>query len=241
MNRFVAVFLAASGLIAFVFFYVPQIDLWMAGLFYIPGKGFVLQGSRTAEWVRRIMTWSTELFVITSLALLAANVIRRYLLKKSTPLLASSRSIVYVLLALGLGPGLLVNGIIKSHSGRARPYQVVAFGGHKQFTQAFALSDQCAQNCSFVSGESAVGFFGLTFLFVAQRRRKTIAAASIVLGLLLGFIRMGQGAHFVSDVIFSGVFTFLVSYLLYLWIFARDRSGTSAGIIGGGCESSARS
>ena len=33
MNRSVVVFLAASGLLAVLFFYVPQIDLWMAGLF----------------------------------------------------------------------------------------------------------------------------------------------------------------------------------------------------------------
>jgi lipid A 4'-phosphatase len=184
------------------------------------------------------MAWSTQLFVMAGLALLVANVVRRRLLKKATPLLATSRSVVYVLLALALGPGLLVNGILKSHSGRARPHQVMAFGGNKQFTQAFALSNQCAANCSFVSGESAVGFFGLTFVFVAQRRRKAIAVASILLGLLLGFVRMGQGAHFFSDVIFSGVFTFLVSYLLYVWVFADDKN-KSTDIIGGDCQSSA--
>ena len=239
MNRFVVAFLAASGVLALLFFYVPQIDLWMAGLFYTPGEGFVLQGSRAVDWLRRLMAWSTQLFVIAGLALLVANVVRQRLLKKATPLLASSRSVVYVLLALGLGPGLLVNGILKSHSGRARPNQVMPFGGNKQFTQAFALSDQCAANCSFVSGESAVGFFGLTFVFVAQRRRTAIAVASILLGLLLGFIRMGQGAHFFSDVIFSGVFTFLVSYLLYVWIFDDDKNEHSTDIIGGGRQSSA--
>jgi lipid A 4'-phosphatase len=218
MNRSIVVFLAASGLAGLLFFYLPQIDIWMAGLFYTPGEGFVLDGSHAVEWLRRVMAWSTTLLVMVALAILVTNIVRRYLLKKETPFFASTRSVIYVLLALGLGPGLLVNAVLKKYSGRARPHQVVAFGGNKQFTQAFAPSDQCTVNCSFVSGESAMGFFGLTFVFVARRRRKAIATASILLGLLLGFVRMGQGAHFFSDVIFSGVFTFLVSYLLYLLI-----------------------
>jgi len=240
MNRFIVIFLAASGLLALLFFYFPQLDVWIAGLFYSPGKGFVLSESRPVRLLRRFMAWTPGLFVMLCSALLATNMIRRYLLNNDKPFLASTRCILYVLLALALGPGLVVNEI-KNHWGRARPYQIEAFGGNRQFTRAFALSDQCKTNCSFVSGDSAVGFFGLTFALVARRRRKAIAAASIFLGLLLGFVRMGQGAHFFSDVIFSGVFTFLVSYLLYLWIFARDRSRASAAIVGGGCESSAQS
>jgi membrane-associated phospholipid phosphatase len=41
------------------------------------------------------------------------------------------------------------------------------------------------------------------------------------LGLMTGFTRMGVGAHFLSDVLFAGVLTFLVSYLLGLVFFVR--------------------
>jgi lipid A 4'-phosphatase len=108
----------------------------------------------------------------------------------------------------------VINGIFKETWGRARPREVVEFGGNKKFTKAFVLSDQCKTNCSFVSGEASIGFYGLTLIFVARRKRKIIAFASLLAGSLIGLLRMSLGAHFLSDVIFSGVFTFLVSYLL---------------------------
>jgi lipid A 4'-phosphatase len=216
MKRVVVVFFALSVPLGFLFFYLPQIDLRAAGLLYHPSRGFVLAGSPTVELLRRVLMWSVALFVTVCLALLVINVVRLFLLKRDARFRLSNWSLIYVLLALGLGPGLVINGLFKAHWGRARPYQVAAFGGDKRFTPAFVMSDQCEKNCSFVSGEAAIGFFGLTFMFVAQRRRRMIAMASIVLGSLVGIARMSVGAHFLSDVIFSGVFTFLVSYLLSL-------------------------
>ena len=66
----------------------------------------------------------------------------------------------FLLACLLLGPGLLVNTIIKDNSvGRARPVQVQEFAGEKTFTPAFAYSGQCQRNCSFVSGHAAMGFY----------------------------------------------------------------------------------
>lgn len=223
MNRLIILFLVVSVFLGLGFFSIPQIDLYVSGFLYSPGSGFVLEGSPAVEQLGRVLAWSVALLVAVCLVLLVINITRAHFLKKNIPFLASNRSVIFVLLALGLGPGLVVNGIFKSHWGRARPREVTAFGGDKQFTPAFALSDQCDKNCSFVSGEAAVGFFGITFMFVAQRRRKYIASASIFLGSLVGFARMGVGAHFLSDVVFSGVFTFLVSLVLYLLLLRPTR------------------
>lgn len=62
----------------------------------------------------------------------------------------------------------------------------------------------------------------LTFMFVARRRRKTILAASLLGGSSIGFVRMSVGAHFLSDILFSGVFTFVVSFLVYLCMFHEE-------------------
>src|SRR5262245_4094209 len=43
------------------------------------------------------------------------------------------RACALVLLALALGPGLLVNGILKPLWGRPRPYQVESFGGARPY------------------------------------------------------------------------------------------------------------
>ncbi len=218
MNRVHLLCLSGCTALGFLFFFVPAIDLRVAKLFYTPANRFVLNGEPGVELVQLLLAWITGVFVTICLAVLAINNMPRlHLLRTQVPFRVPNWSIIYLLLTLALGPGLLVNGILKQHWGRARPREVVAFGGDKQFTNAFVFSDQCKSNCSFVSGEASLGFFGLAFMFVVPgRRRKTIATASLLTGLLIGLVRMGVGAHFLSDVIFAGVFTYLVSYLLYL-------------------------
>jgi lipid A 4'-phosphatase len=218
MNRLGAVFLAGCTALGLLFFFVPEIDLRVAALFYTPANGFVLNSEPGVELVQPFLAWITGVFVMICFALFTINnVPRLHLLRTQVPFRVPNWSVIYLLLTLALGPGLLVNGILKQHWGRARPREVVAFGGDKQFTNAFVFSDQCKSNCSFVSGEASLGFFGLAFMFVAPlRRRKVIATISLMTGLLIGLVRMGVGAHFLSDVIFAGVFTYLVSYLLYL-------------------------
>jgi lipid A 4'-phosphatase len=218
MNRFILVVLSGYTLLGLLFFFVPEIDLRVAALFYTPAKGFLLDGDPAAKLVQPMLAWIIGSIVTICLALLAINNMARLNpLKTKIPFRVSNWSVIYLLSALALGPGLVVNGILKEHWGRARPREIVAFGGNKQFTKAFVLSDQCETNCSFVSGEASLGFYGLTFMFIARRRkRKTIASASLLIGSLIGLLRMSLGAHFLSDVIFAGLFTFLVSYLLYL-------------------------
>lgn len=45
------------------------------------------------------------------------------------------RHSLFLLLLLALGPGLLVNVILKNHLGRPRPQELIEFGGKQQFTQ----------------------------------------------------------------------------------------------------------
>ena len=55
----------------------------------------------------------------------------------------------YVVGSIVLGPGIIVNGIFKSLWGRARPSQIVEFGGDKIYTPPLVITDQCDWNCSF--------------------------------------------------------------------------------------------
>ena len=225
MDRRFLGFLSVCALLALLFFYVPDLDIAVASLFFSPNGSFRLDDDYAAGLLQLILPWITGSFATLCLGQLAINYIfRRHPLKPKMRFQASNRSVIFLLLALGLGPGLVVNGIFKDHWGRARPRDVVEFGGNKRFTAAFVLSDQCESNCSFVSGEAAIGFYGLAFMFVARRRRKAIVLASLLFGSLIGFVRMSRGAHFLSDVIFSGVFTFLVSYLLYLLLLRPTQS-----------------
>lgn len=214
MVKYFLLFLVLSSILGMLFFFVPVIDLWTAGKFYHQHRGFVISNP-SSGYALPFLPWVAKMFVTTSLLVLAVNAIRRYFLGKHLPVVASNRVVLFLLFTLGIGPGLFVNVVLKDHWGRARPFRVTEFGGDRRFTAAFVVSDQCKTNCSFVSGDASLGYFGLAFFFIARRRRTFIAGAAILAGTLLGLVRMAQGAHFLSDVIFSGVFTFLAAWLLY--------------------------
>src|SRR5438105_14747348 len=88
--------------------------------------------------------------------------------------------LVFLVAATALGPGLIANTVLKDHWGRARPNQVVEFGGARVFTPAPLLADQCARNCAFVSGHAALGFSLVSFALLMPfgwRRKAAIAGA----------------------------------------------------------------
>ncbi len=195
----------------------PRIDIAFAGLFYDPFDGFYLRENPFVRLVFNGVSWITRTVVVSLvLFLLAAWTIRR----RHRFFSRQRRAALYLLLVMIIGPGLLVNTVFKDQWGRARPSQIEEFGGTKQFTRAAIPADQCEKNCSFVSGHASVGFFFLSFSFVWPRRRVLWFAAGAGLGLGIGLVRMMQGGHFISDVIFCGIVVYLSARGLYALMFA---------------------
>jgi lipid A 4'-phosphatase len=128
---------------------------------------------------------------------------------------------------LAIGPGLVANVILKDNWGRARPRQVVEFGGTKQFTPPLVPARECARNCSFVSGEASSAYapFFAAALLLPQFRLALIAGGTLS-GLAAGLIRMSQGGHFLSDVLFAGIFMALTASALHILFIGlwRERS-----------------
>jgi membrane-associated phospholipid phosphatase len=109
---------------------------------------------------------------------------------------------------------LVANLIFKENWGRARPLAVSEFGGKATFTPVLTPTDQCASNCSFVSGDGSAGFWFLAFGLLAPAAARIWAIPlSLCMGLLFGGNRIIQGAHFLSDVLFSG---FIVGGIVWL-------------------------
>jgi len=121
-----------------------------------------------------------------------------------------------LLVVLAIGPGLVVNGILKEHWGRARPRDVTEFGGDRRFTPAFVISDQCERNCSFTAGHPSAGFAlaALGYAYASRRKRWQVIAAATGFGLIVGLARVAAGGHFLSDVLFSGVIVIGLTLLL---------------------------
>ena len=200
---------AVFGLVAAVLFVaVPQIDLAAAHALYLDDNRFVLSGTTiSAVWSKMTRILAKVIIVSLALGLILTLVRRRAVLGLDW------RRFVFLLLCFGVGTGIVANAIFKENWGRARPSQIVEFGGEKKFTPAFVISDQCPHNCSFVSGDSAFAFGTLGFALLAGRRRRYVLAA-LGFGVVVGAGRMLTGGHFLSDVVFSGVFTVLIVLIL---------------------------
>jgi lipid A 4'-phosphatase len=135
---------------------------------------------------------------------------------------------LYLVVCILVGPLTVANLGFKDHWGRARPQSVVEFGGDKSFSPPLIESQQCQKNCSFVSGEASsiyVVCFAAAFLFPSLAGLWILSG--IVLGSAAGFVRMAEGGHFLSDVIFAGVLMALTAAIVQI-LFSVLRSGRSS-------------
>ncbi len=123
--------------------------------------------------------------------------------------------LAFIVVAGTLGPGALVNMGFKDNWQRARPYQVQPFGGTQQFTRATVMTDQCDNNCSFVSGHVACGIFLASLMLVDRRRRVLWGVLGVGSGIVIGFARMADVAHWLSDVLWAAPITLACSWLVW--------------------------
>ena len=131
----------------------------------------------------------------------------------------SIRNIIFIALTFSLGPGLIVNGLLKEFIGRARPKNIIEFGGDKIFSPAYFPSNQCAHNCSFVSGDVAFAFATIAFsLLLSGMQRKIGIIISMIFGTGIAFYRLGTGAHFLSDTILAGLLSVITALFCYIII-----------------------
>lgn len=131
------------------------------------------------------------------------------------------RQAVFIILAVALGPGLIVNTLLKDHLGRARPNELVEYGGQYAFTQPWQPGP-AAPNSSFPSGHAAIAFALLLPWFIWRDSRRSVAAAflssGLLFGSLVGLARLLQGGHYLTDVLWSGGIVYLCGGVLALWL-----------------------
>ena len=217
--RAIAIYAGLFALALAFFLLVPQIDLVTSSWFYVPGRGFIWRDWPPVIFLYRVVPW------VTWGALAIAAVAAIWLFLADQPLWRFDRkALVFLVASIALGPGLLANMLLKDHWGRARPAQIEAFGGAREFTAAPLPAAECETNCSFVSGHAALGFSLVAFAFLLPRgrSRRAATAAAVGLGVVIGLARMVQGAHFLSDVVFAGLLVYGTAALLYWWIVERD-------------------
>lgn len=179
----------------FLFLLYPDIDLIVTRQFYDEEAGFIFHDT---PWVLFSYHLFAKLHFYVFFGLLWLLFASWFWRKSSEKDLR--RKLLFLLLVLILGPGLIVSAL-KDHSGRARPSQVVEFGGEKSFTGALIPANQCERNCSFVSGHAAMGFWFIALAWVFRDRRWFWFG--IAIGAFVGLGRILQGSHYLGDVIYS--------------------------------------
>lgn len=207
--------LAVTAAIHVVFAVWPSVDIAVSRYFLLADGTFWLSSSAFAEEVRMPIWVASVALAFLSALMLCASLLRGSLARTSWRLWA------FVVTTYLLGPGLLVNVILKQNWGRARPATIVDFGGDKLFTPPFEIAGQCVRNCSFVSGEAAsaaVMVIVLAICFGSSIAKKWRPAAYVGLGtlfILASGLRVATGRHFLSDVIFAGLFMLIIARLAY--------------------------
>lgn len=205
-----ALLVGAAALLLFLV--LPSLDTTITHVFY-GGRGRFI-GNRSLVFVA-----SRDLFNVVLYLTCTVTVIGLFVAGRSAgPCLGLAfNKWLFLALCLIIGPLVVTNIGLKDHWGRARPRDVVEFGGAKAFTPVFPPANQCDHNCSFVSGEASsiyVIFFAAAFLL--RRHARRMIALGIILGSLAGLTRIAQGGHFLSDVVFAGVFMALTVACLQL-------------------------
>lgn len=131
------------------------------------------------------------------------------------------RKALYILLVIAIGPGLVVNLIVKDHWGRPRPVHVTEFGGEHSYVPPLKFGH--TPDKSFVCGHCSVGYTFFVLYFLSQNHKLIYFVLTLVVAWTMGFTRMTSGGHFLSDILWSGYLVFLVAYVLYYSWFVKPK------------------
>lgn len=225
MNRTgLIVALAIAAVAGALFGIFPGLDLAVAGYFH----GFV-DGANNTFALRLyppvMLARDAGLWVGTILVAPAVIAVVVKLILPRRKMLIPGRAALFLIATMALGPGLLVNVVLKDHWGRSRPIDVTQLGGAETFVPWWDPRGDCPANCAFVSGDVAGSFWTLAPAALTPPPWRAAAyGAALALGTAMAVFRVMAGAHFPSDVIFAGVFSFLVIWLCYALIYRWPRT-----------------
>ena len=217
MNRAgLAVTLTLAVLVGSIFGFYAQLDLDLAGLFFNSDTHmFNINGQPWASYSRDASRWLVALLSAPAFIAIGSK-----LLLPRRRMLIGGQKAAFLVLTLALGPGIIANVVFKDHWGRFRPISVTEFGGADRFTPWWDPRGECSGNCSFVAGEPAGMFWTLAPAALAPPQWRLLAySAALAFGATNGLLRMAAGGHFFTDVLFAGIFMYLVVWTVHGIIF----------------------
>ena len=190
---------------------VPAVDLWFSQRYHSAQAGFFQQHNPMVQALQQFTPpVCSAVFVLAALLALGAPWWARLARAAGRDQLARMlqghwrRSAVMVVCVGLLCSGLVGQWGLKGHVGRPTPTQTIEFGGAAPFQPVFSVGQDPQEHRSFPSGHAAAAFSLLSIGWWASpvwRRRWFLLG--LVAGSLVGMARIMQGAHYLSDVVFS--------------------------------------
>jgi lipid A 4'-phosphatase len=217
MNRTgLCIALTVAVVVGVLFGVYAHLDVDLSAMFFDPNTHrFVINKQPWEQHTRDAARWLIALISLPAFVAICGKVILPH-----RPMLMSGRGALFVVMTLALGPGLVANTLFKDHSARSRPFDVTEFGGADHFTAWWDPSGPCPNNCSFIAGEPSGAFWTLAPASLAPPQLRLLAyAAALTFGSTIGVVRIAGGGHFFTDVVFAGVFMYLVMWTVYGLIF----------------------
>jgi len=216
MNRTgLIIALAIAAAVGLVFGLYPQLDILAVAPFFNTTTERWLGFNPVAWYLRDLSMWLCALVAAPAFIALAMKLVR-----PRRRMLVPGRAAVVMITTLALAPGILANVILKDNWGRPRPSDIAEFGGPGHFKPWWDPRGECDKNCSFIAGEPSGAFWTLSAAAVAPPAWRAAGyAAALTFGTAVGVLRMTAGGHFFTDVVFAGVFTFLIIWIVHGWLY----------------------
>jgi len=209
--------LLIMGLLTLVF-RLTDADIAIQRYFYSSEKGWLLQYRPFWDFLYRFGIFPGYFLAFTALIMVTLS----YWNVKYINFRKASMVLIFTMV---VGPGLIVNLVLKDHTGRPRPREITEFGGTEKF---ICICEKGATNegKSFPCGHCSMGFYlSIPFLFLRNRKKVlayVVLVAGVGYGILIGIARMMAGGHFASDVLWAGLIVWLVALAGY-YLFRADK------------------
>lgn len=133
--------------------------------------------------------------------------------------LKHARAVLLLLfIVFALGP--LLAGLLKHYTAMPRPMALIVFGGYAQWPESFWAGRGMAGGGALPSVHAVSGYVVLSLYFAGwvldnRRLRQVGLAAGLLLGVMFGMLRITQGAHFLSQTLWSLVFVWSLCTVLF--------------------------
>lgn len=197
-------------------------DRWLQDLFFDPlALEFPLRQNGFLELVMH--HWAKYTVVLVGAGALGAFILSFWL----PQLQPRRRELLFLVLAMGLSTGTV--SFLKHSTNKHCPWDLEIYGGYAPYDSLFSPTPGGIDpgRC-FPAGHSSAGFSLMAFYFPLRRRDPRLARRLLLggaaCGLVLGSVRMIQGAHFLSHTLWAGLVCWAVMVALYELLLRRQPS-----------------